>query len=566
MTNAKLTKGLARHKFAVGCALLMALFALHSWSVGYSSDDGFIAFQYVKNLTHGNGPVYNAGERVEGYNNILWIVLLAGVSKLLPTVKLLHIAQALGILFGCLTILLVYRFSRKVHGERGPFILVGAGFLALHSGLVAWATGGLETTLFACLVFAAASTYVYYMETGKGFFAIPVLFALAALTRPDAILLFGLTVAHAFILALLKKRKIEWSLVVWPLIFAAIYVPYFVWRYSYYGYPLPNTFYAKVSGATSAQYLRGARYLIDYVKAFGVITFVPPIILLLRRKRVHWVDYFAILVGSYLVYLVYVGGDGLAFFRFVAYIAPLLYILVQEGFLDLYERAKRAKSFPAIWKVSTVALLLVCFGFTAKSTALPLFFGSTMRWYEPHSQLSFPGLGQGHRYYWFDNYFVDRQALAAKWLEENAVPGAVVASTPAGSIAFHLANHKVIDMLGLNDVHIAHTTTPKMGSGRAGHEKGDGKYVLSRSPDYILLGNVAVLPFPLDETTMRAKLIRKSEKEIWADPEFHKNYEIQCVRLADSGPFQYFTFYQKKGLGSSNQAKNVTEESTRRLQ
>ena len=121
-------------------------------------------------------------------------------------------------------------------------------------------------------------------------------------------------------------------------------------------------------------------------------------------------------------------------------------------------------------------------------------------------------------------------------------------------------------MLGLNDVHIAHTVPPKMGGGRAGHEKGDGKYVLSRSPDYILLGNVAVLPFPLDENSMKGKLIRRSEKEIWAQPEFHKNYQLQCVRLADSGPFQYFTFYQKKSLGSQTHAQNVTPQSTRRSQ
>ena len=45
-------------------------------------------------------------------------------------------------------------------------------------------------------------------------------------------------------------------------------------------------------------------------------------------------------------------------------------------------------------------------------------------------------------------------------------------------------------MLGLNDAHIGHTSTADLGKGRAGHEKGDGKYVLSRSPDYILMGNV----------------------------------------------------------------------------
>jgi hypothetical protein len=114
-------------------------------------------------------------------------------------------------------------------------------------------------------------------------------------------------------------------------------------------------------------------------------------------------------------------------------------------------------------------------------------------------------------------------------------------------------------MLGLNDVHIAHTKSDSLGFGRAGHEKGDGKYVLSRSPDYILMGNVAVLPFPLDKNSMAEKLILKSEHELWDDPEFHNKYELQCVRLADSGLFQYFTFFKKKELANSSMANVLTE-------
>ena len=51
-------------------------------------------------------------------------------------------------------------------------------------------------------------------------------------------------------------------------------------------------------------------------------------------------------------------------------------------------------------------------------------------------------------------------------------------------------------MLGLNDAHIGHTSTADLGKGRAGHEKGDGKYVLS------IMGNVAVLPYPVDKERM----------------------------------------------------------------
>jgi hypothetical protein len=104
-------------------------------------------------------------------------------------------------------------------------------------------------------------------------------------------------------------------------------------------------------------------------------------------------------------------------------------------------------------------------------------------------------------------------------------------------------------MLGLTDKHIARVPeAPAEGRrySRAGHEKGDGAYVLSRSPDYILMGNVAVFPYPLDERTMAAKLVLKSEHELWESAEFHRRYELVCVRLADAGLFQYFTFFRKR--------------------
>jgi hypothetical protein len=142
--------------------------------------------------------------------------------------------------------------------------------------------------------------------------------------------------------------------------------------------------------------------------------------------------------------------------------------------------------------------------------------------------------------------------MAAKWLEANASRDALVASTPAGSIAYNMSLN-VIDMLGLNDNFIAHSRSvgETRGWNRAGHEKGDGKYVLFRSPDYILLGNVAVLPKPLSEEEMAEKLVRKSEHEIWDDPDFHKNYELVSVKLNDEGVFRYFTFYRKKSINIS---------------
>jgi hypothetical protein len=75
--------------------------------------------------------------------------------------------------------------------------------------------------------------------------------------------------------------------------------------------------------------------------------------------------------------------------------------------------------------------------------------------------------------------------------------------------------------------------------------------VLSRRPEYVLLGNVAVLYRPLFESEMPRKLVRRSEAEIWADPGFHRDYERVCVELGGAREgalelFRYFTFYRRR--------------------
>ena len=539
-----------------------ALYVAHCLVVQYVCDDGFIAFQYVRNLLRGEGLVYNPGERVEGYSDFLWVVLLAGVQFVLPKIALLRIAQGLGILFGVATIVLALRFSVRLHRRLWPFGALAATFLAAHSGLAAWATAGLETTLIAFLLLAGAFSYIVFLDSGRRPWLPPLIFALAALTRPDGVIAFAVTTMH--LIATTHKRTgrlVNHDVVRWLAVFVAIYVPYFVWRVHYYGYLLPNPAYAKV-GEGIFQYLRGLAYLARYLTTYGGFVFLPAALLLLRRPREVWRDYLALLVAGHALFIIYVGGDGLAFYRFAVYIVPVAYLLVQEGLADLQERLA-SRLISAARAVLVPSVVIIGLLFTMQQSVGPLVLPAWFRWYEPQSELFFPGRGSDHAYRWFDNYFVDRLAIAANWLETNSPKQAVVASTAAGSIAYHM-DRTVIDMLGLNDVHIAHSKGAVggvMGRGQPGHEKGDGKYVLSRSPDYILMGNVAVLSFPLDEAAMAQKLVLKSEHEIWGDPEFHRRYELVCVPLDERGAFRYFTFYKKKGASLPPHTGNLSRAS-----
>src|SRR5439155_1209101 len=60
-----------------------ALLAFHVRTYAFLCDDAFISFRYARNFAHGHGLVFNPGfERVEGYSNFLWVVVLAGLDRL----------------------------------------------------------------------------------------------------------------------------------------------------------------------------------------------------------------------------------------------------------------------------------------------------------------------------------------------------------------------------------------------------------------------------------------------------------------------------------------------------
>jgi hypothetical protein len=111
---------------------------------------------------------------------------------------------------------------------------------------------------------------------------------------------------------------------------------------------------------------------------------------------------------------------------------------------------------------------------------------------------------------------------AGEFLHDRYPPDTLVALNPAGIIPYY-SELPIIDMLGLNDVHIAHRgrRAPEM---LFGHQMGDGDYVLGRKPDIILFG--AALG-------RNASPYFVSDRQIWAIEDFRENYE--AVRLFQIG-------------------------------
>ncbi len=233
--------------FIVIAALLLVLLIIHISKYFFLCDDAFISFRYAKNFANGLGLVFNPGERVEGYTNFLWVIILSFFS-------LLGIApdQSANILSICLSISLFALFcffNWKIFATRkyDYFVLLGPLFVASNRTYAVWSTSGLETALFSILIFGSVIMLVRSLDDTRYLRLSAILFSLAALTRPEGILLFASFFGFYFLLTKKDKPAIT-SIARAALIFVCIIGAHFIFRYLYYGYPLPNTYYAKVTG------------------------------------------------------------------------------------------------------------------------------------------------------------------------------------------------------------------------------------------------------------------------------------------------------------------------------
>lgn len=489
-------------------ALVLALLLAHEFAYfrAWIMEDAFISFRYVRNFVNGYGLVFNVGERVEGYTNFLWVMVLALPAKLgVDIVTAGHIG---GVLFSVAAFLMTYVLGRWIspHAPR-PLLLVSLALLAASGSWVVWATSALETPMYAFLLIVAVYAYLREREGRCGVLPISgVVFALAAMTRPDGALFWLLTVLHALAERFVRRQRLLDRAVLSLVIgFLLLFGPYFAWRTWYYGYLLPNTFYAKV-GASGSQVLRGLNYALRFVFTYGLYPLLLGTLLMLSQRLRPWVAYFLLLLLGYTAYVVAVGGDVWAASRFFVPVLPLLCLLAQGGVEALWERIGPGRQAALALALLLTVVVVASLWLSASDAAVVL-----------------------------RDDTASNGKIVGLWFKEHASPGAVLATNTAGAVAYY-SELRIIDMLGLNDTHIAHRQVP-MGAHHAGHEKGDGAYVLARRPDYIMFCGSVGREMPCFRT----------DQELFMDPLFAELYEKTTVRLSTiSYPYE-LTFYQLRG-------------------
>jgi hypothetical protein len=311
-------------------------FLAHAWHYAFLTDDAYISFHYAQNLAEGAGLVFNPGERVEGYTNFSWVLVLAAFDLLGLRPHL--VATPLSLLATAALWWVAVAFAAR-HAPRGhagfAAAFVGVG-LALTPSVAVWSTSGLETRVFELLVLAGVVRLVF--EDGRlsaGHTPWPLaslLLGLACLTRPDSLLIAACVLTLAALWRPAQWRgRLHWA-VTSALVIGLLVGGHFAFRIAYYGDWLPNTYYAKVEGARL--WGIGLGYLAAFVIEYGAWLWLPWLaagVIVQRRLGSGIVPaLFAAACLPHLVYFVSVGGDHFEYRPFDLYF-PFAYILMAHG-------------------------------------------------------------------------------------------------------------------------------------------------------------------------------------------------------------------------------------------
>ncbi|MCB8961987.1 MAG: hypothetical protein H6651_16850 [Ardenticatenales bacterium] len=408
-------------------------------------DDQMISMRYARNLAHGHGLVWNPGERVEGYSNLLWTLLMALVHWLpLPANLIALPIKFLAWLSGCGLILAAEQLLRRFWPRPGlaqPALLFA---LAAHVDLVYWAANGFETPLLALLFVVVLVRLLDEAGHGPRPFTYALL-ALIPLVRSDALHVWGAAALVALGLAPDWQRRRQ--VATWLGLALLPVMGHFVWRYSYYGAWLPNTYYLKVAGIPDLPRL-GLAYLGRNLAFNWVPAGLALVSLLWFRERRHWLLAVAFGVGG--LYILRVGGDTFRFGRFLAHLLPLLLVLAILPAQQLRGRWQQL-------------LFLALFGLGAAGPSLyrrdyVSFNGSPL--------LTIP---------------------TALRIRAHTAPEASVAVLAAGMVPY-FSERPAIDLLGKSDPYVARLAPAPRWEGPSwlGHNKFDIDHSLALAPDIVV--------------------------------------------------------------------------------
>ena len=522
---------------ALGVALAVAL----AWIFNAGLvDDAFTGLRHSKNLARGFGPVFNPGERSEGYTSILWTLIPALFG--LFTENLPGVALALSLLSASALVFALLAFAPEADSRAGRLeaAALALGIVALP-GCFYWAASGMDSVLFAALVAALAASAARDLgsDAPQVSRCTLALMVLASLTRMEALLLaavFGacMTLRHGKLdRAWLRGTALPFGVLalVWALITGA--------RLAYFGELLPNTYYAKVVPVPGYRLHYGLRNVEHWATLHAPLLLLAAgaLALALRRKLLKPLPalFPVLLFAVYCGYVVWVGSDHFPMFRFLLPATALAFVMLQTS---------RAALFPVLSSGSRMLARSAFVAALTLSAVLSYRADGIDMTKEAQLPLHWRRIGE--------------------WLRDHTPPDTLVATIPVGAIGYY-SERRIVDMLGITDRTIAHRGGFHSGALPA-HGRYHADYVFAREPDLVIYGSSAIriVNGLTDPAAVANEQISKQYGfalyDFVNDPRCAERYEHVIALLPGGG---YAEMQMKKGFDPGYPVQRVPANATR---
>jgi arabinofuranosyltransferase len=448
----------------------------------FVKDDAYISFRYAHNLVRGQGLVFNAGDRLEGMTNFLWVFVLAPFEAL--GLDLFQVCEWLGGALGLGCVVLVARFDHWFEGPRRALSeLWGALWLASSSSFVLYAKSGLEQPCAALLPVAGA--FVLYrardrwlageLRAVRAYLGAGLLLGAGCMTRPELHLipiLLSLPLAHD----VARARRLGRAELAYAVGVLAVTAPSHLFRLAYYGTLVPNTFYVK-TGSDGSVWWHGLNTLQNMLEFnhTGVLIVLAPLAFLARRRWLEKAALAAICV-AFLLFYARVGVDEMHWHRLYIPALPFLCVLAGLGTQNLLAWLLQISRGA---RLAQLALQGVGWAGVAW-----LAFANLRTTYD--AERGFNGHGDLAGTYHPD---------LGKFLVRHERPGGLVAFQDMGSTPYYAPDLNFLDFFGLVDRTVAHarhdhglhTFISGDADAQAAYDAEMREYFFTRQPEWAIL-------------------------------------------------------------------------------
>ena len=236
--------------------IVLVVFGIVLIRTAWVCDDAYIALRVSDNLVHGNGLTWNIDERVQAFTSPLWVLTMAGVHGVVG--DMYYAVIFFSILLALATVALVWL---KLARRRSHALLLVL-LLLFSKAFIDYSSSGLENVQIHLLLISFALVLLAEGEQRRTIFLLALLTSLTMVTRIDA----GLLILPVLWWQFWKMRSLRSLGTV-----LAGFAPFIIWELFslyYYGFPFPNTYYAKLhTGIPQSELLvQSFMYYLDAVQ------------------------------------------------------------------------------------------------------------------------------------------------------------------------------------------------------------------------------------------------------------------------------------------------------------